>query len=87
MSKTTGCKQLPHFVRSYQILLQIFAMPLQPHRPPSFYPFPPETYLLTEKAFNKHYPNNHPANPQIPKITVQKKINEISEIKKISGPC
>jgi uncharacterized damage-inducible protein DinB len=37
-------------------------MPLQPHRPPSFYPFSPETFLLTEKPTTL---NNHSSKKRI----------------------
>jgi hypothetical protein len=41
---------LPYFVHTDPALQQKLAMPLQPHRPPSFCPLSPEAYLLTEKG-------------------------------------
>ncbi|MGF7041800.1 hypothetical protein M2273_005068 [Mucilaginibacter lappiensis] len=45
--RTTGCKKLLHFVRSFPSLRQIFAMPLQPHEATMFCLLSSEAYLLT----------------------------------------
>jgi hypothetical protein len=47
--KTSGCKQLPYFVRSTPVLQQIFAMPFPTHKASMFCLISPEAVLLTGK--------------------------------------
>jgi hypothetical protein len=47
--RTTGCNYFALLRSRNPELQQKLAMPLQPHRPPSFYPLSPEAYLLTRK--------------------------------------
>jgi hypothetical protein len=46
--RTTGCNYFALLRSRFPMLLQKFAMPLQPHGPSLFCPLSPEAFLLTE---------------------------------------